>query len=83
MYLIHLKSTVFLEVEIYAAEATCPRCGNISRNPHQNHWLRVRDLPMSNRAVWLKVNRRQFKASTKGSKYVLLKAESELNENQK
>ncbi len=54
------EKELFLEVEVYATEATCPRCGNISRNPHQNHWLRVRELPISNRAVWLKVNRRRF-----------------------
>ena len=58
------EKELFLEVEVYATEATCPRCGKNSRNPHQNHWLRVRDLPISNRAVWLKVNRRQFKCTT-------------------
>ena len=31
---------LFLEIEVYAAEATCPRCGNISRNPqHTNNGL--------------------------------------------
>lgn len=39
------EKELFLEVEVYAASSTCPRCGNISKHPHQNHWLRVRDLP--------------------------------------
>lgn len=55
---------LLLEVEVYAVEATCPRCGNISHNPHQNHWYWVRDLPISGRSVMLKVNRRQFKCKT-------------------
>ena len=58
------ETELFLEVEVYAAEATCPNCAQISSHLHQNHWLLVRDLPISNRAVWLKVNRRQFKCST-------------------
>jgi transposase len=58
------ETELFLEVEVYTAQATCPRCNQISSNLHQNHWLLVRDLPISNRTVWLKVNRRQFKCIT-------------------
>jgi len=35
-----------------------------SSNLHQNHGYWVRDLPISNRQVRLKVNRRQFKCKT-------------------
>ncbi|HAZ44605.1 MAG TPA: hypothetical protein DCZ55_09000 [Cyanobacteria bacterium UBA11371] len=51
-------------MEVYAAKAVWRRCENISSHLHQNHWLLVGDLPISNRTVWLKVNRRQFKCST-------------------
>ena len=50
-----------LEVEAWTDKATCPRCGSSSSNLHQNHGYWVRDLPISNRQVRLKVNRRQFK----------------------
>ena len=52
---------LILEVEVHDEEATCPRCGYVSRHLHQNHGYLARDLDMSGRQVWLKVNRRQFK----------------------
>lgn len=52
---------LILEVEAHHDCATCPRCGNESAHLHQNHGYLVRDLPISERSVLLKVNRRQFK----------------------
>ena len=52
---------LMLEVEAWTSEAICPRCDNLSSNLHQNHGYWVKDLPISNRQVLLKVNRRQFK----------------------
>ena len=51
---------IIIEVEIKKVLATCPRCGNISHNLHQNHWHFIRDLSLSNKDVFLKINRRQF-----------------------
>lgn len=39
----------------------CSNCGHLSNKLHQNHWLTVRDLPMGENPVYLKINRRQFK----------------------
>lgn len=52
---------LLLEVEAKSESATCPRCGEVSSQLHQNHGHLVRDLDISERPVWLKVNRRQFK----------------------
>jgi transposase len=39
----------------------CSNCGHLSNKLHQNHWLTVRDLPLGENPVYLKINRRQFK----------------------
>jgi len=39
----------------------CSNCGHLSNKLHQNHWLTVRDLPLGESPVYLKINRRQFK----------------------
>jgi transposase len=58
------ETDLMLEVEAWIDKATCPRCSCLSSNLHQNHGYWVRDLPISNRQVRLKVNRRQFKCKT-------------------
>ena len=55
------KSILFLTVSSNKKGADCPRCGKTSRRLHQNHSHLVKDLPMGNKEVILKVNRRQFK----------------------
>lgn len=52
---------LIIEVEAIATQAICPRCQQISCSIHQNHWYLARDLSISERTVFLKVNRRQFK----------------------
>jgi transposase len=52
---------LILEVEAMTTQASCPRCQQVSSHPHQNHWYLVRDLSISGRTVFLKVNHRQFK----------------------
>ncbi len=42
-------------------KATCPHCENKSDKLHQNYRYLVRDLPMMEQDVYLRVNRRQFK----------------------
>ena len=48
-------------VENLNESATCPHCGKISHNLHQNHWYLIKDLPMNGQDVYLKIQRRQFK----------------------
>lgn len=55
---------LILEVEARTTQATCSRCQQISCHLHQNHWYLARDLSISGRTVFLKVNRRQFKCRT-------------------
>lgn len=57
-------SGLVLEVEAKSESSMCPRCGEVSSHLHQNHGHLVRDLDISGRPVWLKVNRRQFKCKT-------------------
>jgi transposase len=58
---IETSETIFLWVRAEKKRAICPRCGVISHRLHQNKRHNIRDLPISNREVILKVNRRQFK----------------------
>ena len=44
-------------------KAICPHCGKKSDKLHQNYRYLVRDLPIMEHDVYLKVNRRQFKCS--------------------
>lgn len=52
---------IVLEVEAKTTCAICPRCGEESKNIHQNHWHSAHDLRIFNKDVLLKYNRRQFK----------------------
>ena len=58
------KETLILSVKAANKTAVCPRCGKTSRRLHQNKGHLVRDLPMGNKEVILKVNRRRFKWET-------------------
>lgn len=51
------------------SKAACPSCGKLSDKLHQNHWLTVRDLPLGEHNVYLKVNRRQLKCQGCGKKF--------------
>ena len=55
------EETIILSVRVKNKTAVCPRCGQTNRRLHQNKTHLVRDLPITNREVILKVNRRQFK----------------------
>ena len=55
------KVGMIIKVQAKNQKAICPRCGQKSEKLHQNHWYLVRDLPISNQPVYLRVNRRQFK----------------------
>ena len=51
----------FIYLESNQSKAACPHCNNESDKLHQNHPLTVRDLPLGEHDVYLKINRRQFK----------------------
>lgn len=55
------EETLILSVKLEKKTADCPRCGQISYRLHQNKRHLVKDLPMGNREVILRVNRRRFK----------------------
>jgi transposase len=58
----HLENIgIVFRVESKNKKAICPRCGLESDKLHQNHRHLVKDLPMSGQAVYLQINRRQFK----------------------
>ncbi|MGH7998716.1 MAG: ISL3 family transposase, partial [Brasilonema sp.] len=52
---------ILIELKNKQKESKCPHCGNLTDKIHQNHWYRVRDIPMSSYDVFLQVNRRQFR----------------------
>jgi transposase len=51
------------------SEVACPSCGKLTDKLHQNHWLTVRDLPLGEHNVYLKINRRQLKCKGCGKKF--------------
>ncbi|MCL1472285.1 transposase family protein [Argonema antarcticum] len=55
------KETVILSVRLDKKTAHCPHCGQTSHRLHQNKSHLVRDLPMGDREVIMKVSRRRFK----------------------
>jgi transposase len=60
---------LILEVEARTTQASCPRCQQISCHLHQNHRYLARDLSLSGKTVFLKVNRRQFKCQGCGKPF--------------
>lgn len=60
---------LIIHLEPLTKEAECDRCGQISHQVHQNHRYLVKDLPISGQAVYLEVNRRQFKCKNCGKPF--------------
>jgi transposase len=52
---------IILQVEAIEKESACGRCGSNSNKLHQNRWHIIKDLSWGDRAVFLEINRRQFK----------------------
>ncbi len=55
---------IILQVEPINQESICPHCVTKSRRLHQNHRYLIKDLPLSGQAVYLEINRRQFKCDS-------------------
>jgi transposase len=52
---------IILRIEQSKKESICGRCGTRSNKLHQNHRQIIKDLPWGEKAVFLEINRRQFK----------------------
>jgi transposase len=52
---------IILQIEAIEKESICGRCGSKSNKLHQNRLHIIKDLPWGEKAVFLEVNRRQFK----------------------
>jgi len=55
------EDEILIDLKNNSKKASCPHCSNFSDKIHQNHWYRVRDIPLSGYQVFLNVNRRQFR----------------------
>jgi transposase len=55
------EETLILSVKANKKTAVCPKCGQNSHRLHQNKKRLVKDLPIGNKEVFLRVNRRRFK----------------------
>jgi transposase len=49
--------------------ATCIYCGSTTRKLHKNNELTIRDLPWAEKAVYIKINRRQIRCNQCGNKF--------------
>ncbi|MHC5823879.1 MAG: transposase family protein [Nostoc sp.] len=54
---------ILIEVENKLKVGECSQCGHRTDKIHQNHWYTVRDIPLSDYQVLLKVNRRQLRCT--------------------
>ena len=52
---------LILVIKSQKTTASCPVCSQFSYHLHQNYRYIVRDLPIGNKEVMLRVNRRRFK----------------------
>ena len=55
------RETLILVMKSQMLTASCPVCSQSSHHLHQNYRYLVRDSPIGNREVMLRVNRRRFK----------------------
>ena len=60
---------VVLCLEKIDKEAACIHCGAKTSKLHQNNQLTIRDLPLGEQAVYLKINRRQMTCQKCGKKF--------------
>lgn len=51
---------VYLKLRFLSEEASCPHCGKLSEELHQNRPILMRDLSIFGQVTYLKVPRRQF-----------------------
>jgi len=54
---------ILITLESKISESVCPHCQSLTSKVHQNHYYRIRDIPLSTYDVFLNVNRRQFRCT--------------------
>ena len=52
---------ILITLSNQTSESTCPYCHTITNKIHQDHYYRIRDIPLSGYDVFLNINRRQFR----------------------
>jgi transposase len=57
---------IVLHLENMSREAECIYCGNKTGKLHQNNELTIRDLPLGEQALYLRINRRQMRCERCG-----------------
>ena len=68
-YQILNKIGIVLFIEKIDPTTICIYCGSSTRKLHQNNELTIRDLPWAEKAVYLKINRRQMRCNQCGNKF--------------
>jgi transposase len=43
---------IVIDLSNRSREAKCPHCESLTNKVHQNHWYRIRDIPMSGYQVF-------------------------------
>jgi transposase len=60
---------IVLHLENIERETDCIYCGNKTGKIHQNNQLTIRDLPLGEQALYLRINRRQMRCEQCGKKF--------------
>lgn len=60
---------IILYLENIKRETDCIYCGNKMGKLHQNNELTIRDLPLGEQALYLRINRRQMRCERCGKKF--------------
>ena len=58
------EDEIVIELKNIDKKMPCPHCKKLTGKVHQNHFYRVRDIPLSSYHVFLQVNRRQFRCAS-------------------
>ncbi|NJL55789.1 ISL3 family transposase [bacterium] len=61
-----MEGCLFLKIESEDKRATCPKCGHSTNKLHQNHWHLIKDLPVGEKQVYLRSNRRRMRCEKCG-----------------
>ena len=68
-YQIITEIGIVLHLENTERKTDCIYCGNKAEKLHQNNELTIRDLPLGEQALYLRINRRQMRCKKCGKKF--------------
>ena len=60
------ENVVVIQAEAAVCQAICPECGRRSKRRHGAYRRRLSDLPAQGHEVWIELNVRRFRCSTRG-----------------